>query len=672
MFTIEIDMTYLQQALLTYLRPTRLTSITGLLLLSLNAGANDAELYSESDFFDPIPTVEAATRHRTPLSHTPASVTVITREMIDALPSNNFIDILKLVPGFQVFFANGSIQAVTINGQNDRFPKRLEIRIDGRSVYTPINSALSWESLGLNINDISGMEVVRGSNIAVYGANAAQGAINILTRDPLSESGSEVSYTSGDRNTHNFSARHSFKSAAAAYTLRTHYRENQGFDGLDDQSYVDSAALQGVYTPSPEDEFQWDFGYSDGSFGFGDGDHVEEFADEEVDTQWFAISWRRLAGAHTIKLRSSANLGNYDRSRLSPLTDVLGVSLAQLEEAFPGEPNQLIETEEGRREYEQYDFELEDHIALNGGSNFLWGLGLRHQKLTAPSEFSSKSSSSESVYFFFSNIDWHFNNYWEAHLGFLVEKHNSDDGEISPRLSINYHLNETQHFRISGSLAHRQPSLYEKDRVIQTKLSSGTVIDLSYIADPDLGSERFETYEFAYLGYWFDRRLSVDYRLFREYLEDAIRYIKHPYDDINGKFRQLESTDSINISGYETQIQWRPDSSWLISGQYYNSRVLLSYRSAKHIASLLVSKQLPFNWQVSGAFYHQSSISWRRGTDVPSWHRYDIKVSKGWQLNAATINLALIIQNLSDEEYIEYQAGNLFEQTTLLNLKISF
>ncbi|OUS12651.1 hypothetical protein A9Q89_05425 [Gammaproteobacteria bacterium 53_120_T64] len=669
---IKIDMNYLKSAISTGTRPSLLACFASFILLTQNVGANDARSYSESDFFEPIPSVEAATRHSTPLSHTPASVTVITRDMINALPSNNFIDILKLVPGFQVFFANGSIQAVTVNGQNDRFPKRLEIRIDGRSVYTPINSSVSWESLGLTIDDISGMEVVRGSNIAVYGANAAHGAINILTRDPLTESGSEISYTTGDWNTHNVNVRHAFKNGGAAYTLRTHYRENQGFDDLDDQSHVDSAALQGVYTPSPEDEFQWDFGYSSGSFGFGDGDHAEEFADEEVDTQWLSFAWRRLAGSHTIKLRSSANLGTYDRSRLRPLTEVLGVSLGELTAAFPGEPDQLIETEEGRREYEQYDVELEDHIALDGGSNFLWGVGLRHQKLTAPAEFSSKSSSNESVYFFFSNIDWRFNDTWEAHLGFLTEKHGSEDGKISPRLSINYHPSKTQHFRVSGSLAYRQPSLYEKDRVIQIKLSSGTVIDLAYIADPDLGSEKFETYEFAYLGYWFNQRLSVDYRLFREYLEDAIRYIKHPYNDINGKFRQLESTDSIDISGYETQIQWRPDNSWLMSAQYYNSRVLLSTRSAKHIASLLVSKQLAYNWQVSGAFYHQSSISWRRGTDVPSWHRYDVKVSKEWRVNSATINLALIVQNLTDEAYIEYQAGNLFEQTTLLSLKVNF
>ena len=77
---------------------------------------------SELDYLDPIPSAVSATRQRLPLSQSPSSVTIISREMIEALPSPNLVDALKLVPGFQVFFANGSMQSVTANGQSDRFP----------------------------------------------------------------------------------------------------------------------------------------------------------------------------------------------------------------------------------------------------------------------------------------------------------------------------------------------------------------------------------------------------------------------------------------------------------------------------------------------------------------------------------------------------------------------
>ena len=634
--------------------------------------ANDVIAYSESDFLEPIPKVEAATRYSMPLSEAPSSVTLITRDMIDAMPMVNFVDILKLVPGFQVFYANASIQGVTVNGQSDRFPARLEIRVDGRSVYTPINSSVSWESLGLVSNDIAYIEVVRGSNVAAYGANAVQGAVNIVTRNPLTDSGTEISHTTGDWNTRNTSVRHSFKAGAAAYTLRANYRENQGLDRLDDQSYADSAALQGVYTPSLFDEFQWELGYSDGNFGFGDGDRPEDFTDENIGAQWLSLSWAHQWGRHTLKLHTSANLGRYDRSNKVLLTEELDITPLQLNTLYPGQPNKLIEIEDGEREYEQYDLEFEHLISLNNESNFLWGAGIRHQKLTALAEFSTNSDSSETIYFLFSNIDWSFNQHWRANLGLMAEDHENDDPKFSPRLAIKYHLNQHHHFRISGSVAYRQPSLYEKERVIQRELDSGAIADLLFITDPDLGSEKFQTYEFAYLGYWFNNKFSLDYRLFREYLNDGVKYIKHPSNDINGKFRQLENAESDRTSGYETQIQWRPDISWLFSAQYRNTRKENNFRPSNHIASMLVSKQFPEGWSLSGSYFHQSETNWQRGSNVPSWHRYDLKVSKGWQINGANIDLALIVQNISDEEYLEYQVGNLFEQMTFVDLKISF
>jgi len=100
--------------------------------------------------------------------------------------------------------------------------------------------------------------------------------------------------------------------------------------------------------------------------------------------------------------------------------------------------------------------------------------------------------------------------------------------------------------------------------------------------------------------------------------------------------------------------------------------MLKKVRSAEHIASVLVSKKFAHSWQISGTLSHQSETKWLRGARVPSWHRYDLKVSKGWHLNGADIDLALIVQNVSDEEYLEYQAGNQFEQMSFVNLKVSF
>lgn len=653
-----------------------------LLGLSSIVTANTNISLSENDFLDNIPQAVAATRQNLPLSRSPSSVTIINREMIEAMPTDNLAELLKLVPGFQVFFANGSMQAVTAHGQSDRFPRRLEIRVDGRTVYTPINSSVSWESLALDPNDINHIEVVRGSNITAYGANAAQGAINIFTRNPLSSSGTELRMTGGDWGTRNISVRHSTHLSGNGITLRAKYRENQGFEELDDQSYVDSLALQGVYTRNFNNEFRWELGYSDGNFGYGDGDHPDEFMDEDIDTQWLALEWLHRRQDHLITTRLSANIGSYEHSRMGLLSEELGLTAVELGLFFPGAIDRRIELEVGEREYRQYDFELEHSFPLTPQGKFLWGFGARHQEVKAPNEFSNSSYQNYDSLFLFSNLQWRFNDNFTGNLGVFGEQNNQTSVEFSPRFSLNYQLTPQQHLRLSGSVARRLPSLYERERLIQLEIVPGSIADLTYISDPDVGAEKFQTYEFGYLGYWFDGRLNIDYRLFREYMDDGLDYIKYPYPDLDEKYRLLENIAEYRMTGYEVQVQIRPDTSWLVSIQYANIRMdgtivhpskttQLTWRSPEHTASLLIGKQLPRDWSISATAFHHSRVRWRGGAKtIPGWHRYDIKISKRWRIAGKHVELAGIVQNLSNEEYLEYQDGNTFGRHLLAQLKI--
>lgn len=660
--------------------------VSGAVLLILNVSTTVCadDLISEADYLSLIPSVVSATRQELPLTSSPSSVTIISRAMIKALPSTNLADVFKLVAGFQVFFANGSMQAVTANGQSDRFPRRLEIRVDGRTVFTPINSSVSWESLGLDLNDIDHIEVVRGSNIAAYGANAAQGAINIITRNPLSDRGTELSLMGGGWDTRNLTLRHTAQLDSTAMTIRAKYRENTGFDNLDDQSYVDSLAVQGVYTPNLTNELRWEAGYSDGNFGFGDGDRPEEFTDEDIASHWLMLEWTHRRDEHFFKSRFSANAGSYDRSRQGLLSTELELSPAVLMLAFPGATDRLVELEVGKRQFRQYDFEFEHSFNVMQRGQFLWGFGTRHQEVMAPDQFNRDGYQAYESYYLFSNLQWRLAHRWTTNIGLLSEENNKSDGEISPRLSVNYHLSDTQHFRVSGSVARRLPSLYERARLVQLEILPGTVADLIFISDPDLSAEKFETYELGYLGYWLDGRLSVDYRLFREYFDDGMDYVKRPYEDMDGSYRVLENVASYRMSGYETQIQFKPDLSWLISLQYANTRIfgtiphpdkttLLAKRSPHHTASFLVSKTIQNGWALSATGYHQSWVAWQGGAKlIPSWHRYDAKLAKQWRFSRGSTELALILQNVTDEEYLEYQNGNIFERTAFAQLTLSF
>mgnify|MGYP001032562420 CR=1 FL=1 len=163
---------------------------------SLHLQAADLS-FDEHAFLIDIPTVTSATRLTQHLSDAPVSMTVIDRATILASGAQTVPDLFRLVPGFQVAHVNTNKYAVTYHGHSDDFPRRLEVMIDGRSVYMPLISSPDWTSLGLKLDDIEKIEIVRGSNTATHGSNAFLGAINIITKHPSTESKVSGSLTLG-------------------------------------------------------------------------------------------------------------------------------------------------------------------------------------------------------------------------------------------------------------------------------------------------------------------------------------------------------------------------------------------------------------------------------------------------------------------------------------------
>ena len=143
----------------------------------------------EHYYFDEVPVVLSVTRLHQPLADTPASVTIIDKEMIRASGATNIPDLLRHVPGFQVGFVTGKRAAVTAHGRGDEFARDMQIKIDGRSIYDPAYGGVSWQDLPLDIDDIHSIEVVRGPNAASHGSNSFAGIVNIVTEHPAEQQG---------------------------------------------------------------------------------------------------------------------------------------------------------------------------------------------------------------------------------------------------------------------------------------------------------------------------------------------------------------------------------------------------------------------------------------------------------------------------------------------------
>ncbi len=133
------------------------------------------------------------------LSQTGAAVFVITQEDIRRSGSTNIPDLLRMVPGADVAQIDANKWAISLRGFNDRYADKVLVLIDGRSVYTPSFSGVYWDQQNVPLENIERIEVIRGPGGTVWGANAMNGVINIITKSAKATQGGLISATTGSQ-----------------------------------------------------------------------------------------------------------------------------------------------------------------------------------------------------------------------------------------------------------------------------------------------------------------------------------------------------------------------------------------------------------------------------------------------------------------------------------------
>ncbi|MGH8482172.1 MAG: TonB-dependent receptor plug domain-containing protein, partial [Nevskiaceae bacterium] len=123
--------------------------------------------------------VTSVSRHAEPLRHAAAAITVVTGDELRRTGARTLAQGLRLVPGLQVVRTNAHSYTVTSRGFSG---DKLEVLLDGRSVYSPLTSTVFWDVLDTSLNDVDRIEVIRGPGGTLWGANAVNGVINIVTR----------------------------------------------------------------------------------------------------------------------------------------------------------------------------------------------------------------------------------------------------------------------------------------------------------------------------------------------------------------------------------------------------------------------------------------------------------------------------------------------------------
>ncbi len=187
--------------------------------------------------------VEATSVSRRPQksSEAAAALFVITRDDIRRSGASSIPELLRMVPGVDVARIDGNKWAISVRGFNGRFANKLLVLVDGRSVYTPLDSGVFWDAQDTMLDDIERIEVIRGPGATLWGANAVNGIINIITRSANDTRGGLLVLGAGSEEQVSASARYG---AALGETgsLRLYAK---GFERRDNTLFDGSAATDG-------------------------------------------------------------------------------------------------------------------------------------------------------------------------------------------------------------------------------------------------------------------------------------------------------------------------------------------------------------------------------------------------------------------------------------------
>jgi iron complex outermembrane receptor protein len=670
---------------------------------SLQAAAQD-EL-SELDYLNDIEVTFAATRLPQQLKDAPASVTIIDRTMIEASSATNVTELMRLVPGLQSYHISTNAAAVSYHGMSDKFPPRMEVMIDGRSVYIPLFSAVIWETLPLSIDDIERIEIVRGTNTVTQGSNAFLGAINIITHSALGNPDNLVKYTSGEFNNQTYFGRYSGVHDLGFYSLSASISGNEGhqFSNGDKDPYFNRyITFKSTFSPTLYDTISFDLGASSGYSIVGDIISNPNLKRREFNNHYESIEWKRSIEEKDLNIHYSHSYNDFDARLMTATETGLGLALGQalldINKPFK------ITGETGK--IEQHDLEVSLRQQLNDSTKIINGISYRNASAKNRQLLDTLDWVNESSLRLFSNLEYQ-KNRWIYNLGLTGEKSDHNGSRVSPRIAANYQLSDTSSIRSSVSRAYRMPSLLEANYQSTIYAPAGAplpVYDYGFTRNSNLKPEQLDSVDIGFLASWPDYHSSLDLRIFLEEISNGITEneilsdaeLKALLSGKTSKVHIMDNTAQWQNKGFEAQYKYQSHNTFkpllVLSYGYIETsgtRVLsevtnridpLETRNPTHTASLLTSVTLPSELQVSLSHYFLSSVQWIEAHrnvnfDPPNspYHRTDLKISQKIKLTSQNeLSIALIVQNLLDNPYSEFYAENIFEQRTYVQAQLSF
>jgi iron complex outermembrane receptor protein len=184
--------------------------------------------------------VTSVSKKEQKLSQVAAAIFVITQEDIRNSGARKIPDLLRMVPGLDVAQMNANTWAISSRGFNSEFANKLLVLVDGRAVYTPLFGGANWDTFDVPLEDIERIEIIRGPGGTIWGANAVNGVINIITKKTADTLSGLLVASGGTADLESGTAQYGGKiDAKVSYRVFTKYLNENHFPDLNGQDNED-------------------------------------------------------------------------------------------------------------------------------------------------------------------------------------------------------------------------------------------------------------------------------------------------------------------------------------------------------------------------------------------------------------------------------------------------
>jgi iron complex outermembrane receptor protein len=615
--------------------------------------------------------VSSVSKKEQKTSQAAAAVFVISRDDIRRSGALNIPDLLRMVPGLDVAQIDAGRWAITARGFNGQYSNKLLVLMDGRTVYTPTFAGVFWDTQNVPLDTIERIEVIRGPGAAVWGSNAMNGVINIITRNAGNTQGSYVVASAGSIGTGSETISYGGKArglgAYRVYGEGFHIDSLPTFGGLDGQD--DWRLVHGGFrtdsTLSAKDSLT-----TEGETNRGNSGEMATMpisllppvtatvALHDIYSGWNLLSrWNR-----TISARSDTSLQVYfDHTNRGDSTYSIGL--------------------------ETFDIDFQHHVLWGARQDIVWGLGYRvSSDDTSPTlriVFTPNDRVTQLFGSFAQDEIAIQPNRIHLSLGARVEHNDFTGFDFQPSARLVWTPDRKNMVWSSISGAERTPSRSDADIRVNYAAVPGAGLPalVSLFGNPNKKNERLTAFEVGYRNAW-TSKFSVDSTVFYNRYRDV--------DSVEPGTVSVEMNPAPahllipsyfgsglhgETHGVELFADWKVTSFWTLSPGYtFLSMHMRPFAGSQdftdasgdeggtpnHQAQLRSSIGLPHNFQWNTSAYFVNRLP---AVAIPSYTRVDTGLI--WRAGER-VSMSVVGQNVLKGLHPEYAGPSSSVQTDLM------